>query len=270
MAPKPAPAAKAGAKPVAAVKTAAGVKKAVKTHVFTVDCSKPVSARAAAAPGWWLAARNTSAVQRRGSASERACSPVACFGGRPCRSCCRSVGGCLRRRCPRVGRALRRPTLRETRAAALTRLHRPQVEDKIMEVASFEKFLAERIKVDNKTGQLGTSVTVSREKSKVTVTSEVAMSKRYLKYLTKKCEGAVRGGGGSSLTRRAQTRYLKKHNVRDWLRVVASNKDRHVYELRYFNIVRRFAPLLFPSSHSSDTDARAQADAAAGGDEDDD
>ncbi|MBA0679635.1 hypothetical protein Goari_011392 [Gossypium aridum] len=38
----------------------------------------------------------------------------------------------------------------------------------------------------------------------------------YLKYLTKK--------------------YLKKHNVRDWLRVIASNKDRNVYELRYFNI----------------------------------
>jgi large subunit ribosomal protein L22e len=42
------------------------------------------------------------------------------------------------------------------------------------------------------------------------------MSKRYLKYLTKK--------------------FLKKHNVRDWLRVIASNKDRSVYELRYFNI----------------------------------
>lgn len=41
-------------------------------------------------------------------------------------------------------------------------------------------------------------------------------SVRYLKYLTKK--------------------YLKKHNVRDWLRVIASNKDRNVYELRYFNI----------------------------------
>ena len=29
---------------------------------------------------------------------------------------------------------------------------------------------------------------------------------------------------------------LEKHNVRDWLRVIASNKDRNVYELRYFNI----------------------------------
>jgi len=57
---------------------------------------------------------------------------------------------------------------------------------------------------------------VTRDKTKITVTSEVPMSKRYLKYLTKK--------------------FLKKHNVRDWLRVIASNKDRSVYELRYFNI----------------------------------
>merc|ERR1711967_214088 len=79
------------------------------------------------------------------------------------------------------------------------------VDDKIMEIGSFEKFLKDRVKVNGKAGVLGDSVTI-----------EVEMSKRYLKYLTKK--------------------YLKKHNVRDWLRVVASNKDRSVYELRYFNI----------------------------------
>mmetsp|Transcript_45046 Transcript_45046/g.134448 ORF Transcript_45046/g.134448 Transcript_45046/m.134448 type:complete len:129 (-) Transcript_45046:99-485(-) len=90
------------------------------------------------------------------------------------------------------------------------------VEDKIMEIASFEKFLAEKIKVSNKAGNLGDSIKVSREKSKVTVTADIPMSKRYLKYLTKK--------------------YLKKHNVRDWLRVIASNKDKNIYELRYFNI----------------------------------
>ncbi|GAB4814161.1 hypothetical protein N2152v2_001207 [Parachlorella kessleri] len=90
------------------------------------------------------------------------------------------------------------------------------VEDKIMEIASFEKFLLDKIKVEGKTGILGDNVKVVREKTKITVTSEIAMSKRYLKYLTKK--------------------YLKKHNVRDWLRVIASNKDRNVYELRYFNI----------------------------------
>ncbi|KAI7837845.1 hypothetical protein COHA_008333 [Chlorella ohadii] len=90
------------------------------------------------------------------------------------------------------------------------------VEDKIMEIASFEKFLVDKIKVQGKTGVLGDNVKVTRDKTKITVTSEIPMSKRYLKYLTKK--------------------YLKKHNVRDWLRVIASNKDRSVYELRYFNI----------------------------------
>ena len=61
-------------------------------------------------------------------------------------------------------------------------------------------------------GVLGDDVKVTRDKSRISVTSEVPMSKRYVKYLTKK--------------------YLKKHSVRDWLRVIASNKDRSVYELR--------------------------------------
>lgn len=54
------------------------------------------------------------------------------------------------------------------------------VEDKIMEVASLEKFLQERIKVGGKAGALGDSVTVTREKSKITVTSDSNLSKRYL------------------------------------------------------------------------------------------
>ncbi|KAI6684077.1 hypothetical protein NL676_029990 [Syzygium grande] len=67
------------------------------------------------------------------------------------------------------------------------------VEDKIMDIASLEKFLQERIKVDGKAGALGDAVSVARDKSKITVTSDSNFSKRYLKYLTKK--------------------YLKKHNV---------------------------------------------------------
>jgi large subunit ribosomal protein L22e len=54
------------------------------------------------------------------------------------------------------------------------------VEDKIMEIASLEKFLQERIKVaGGKAGNLGDSVTVTRDKSKVTVTSDGNFSKRY-------------------------------------------------------------------------------------------
>ncbi|PIM99643.1 60S ribosomal protein L22 [Handroanthus impetiginosus] len=96
------------------------------------------------------------------------------------------------------------------------------VEDKIMDIASLEKFLQERIKVGGKPGALGDSVTVTRDQSKISITTnDTAFSKRYLKYLTKK--------------------YLKKNNVRDWLRVIASNKDRSVYELRYFNIAENEA-----------------------------
>ncbi|XP_053137049.1 60S ribosomal protein L22 isoform X1 [Hemicordylus capensis] len=89
------------------------------------------------------------------------------------------------------------------------------VEDGIMDAANFEQFLQERIKVNGKAGNLGGGVvTIDRSKSKITVTSEVPFSKRYLKYLTKK--------------------YLKKNNLRDWLRVVANSKES--YELRYFQI----------------------------------
>ncbi|OCT72788.1 60S ribosomal protein L22 [Xenopus laevis] len=89
------------------------------------------------------------------------------------------------------------------------------VEDGIMDAANFEQFLHDRIKVNGKVGNLGGGVvSIERSKSKITVSSEVPFSKRYLKYLTKK--------------------YLKKNNLRDWLRVVANSKES--YELRYFQI----------------------------------
>jgi large subunit ribosomal protein L22e len=88
------------------------------------------------------------------------------------------------------------------------------VEDGIMNCGDFETYLTERIKVGGKTGNFGKEVTLGRDKNKVVLTSAVPFSKRYLKYLTKK--------------------YLKKNNLRDWLRVVAATKDS--YELRYFQI----------------------------------
>merc|ERR1711963_817166 len=60
------------------------------------------------------------------------------------------------------------------------------VKDGIMEPASFEKFLKEKIKVNNKPGLLGDSITVSRNNTVVVVDSKIPISKRYLKYLTKK------------------------------------------------------------------------------------
>ncbi|GFE54507.1 60S ribosomal protein L22 [Babesia ovis] len=86
--------------------------------------------------------------------------------------------------------------------------------DNIINPSGLEKFLQDRIKVDGKTGNLGTNVTVTREKNKIYVVADIPFSKRYIKYLTKK--------------------YLKKQQLRDFLRVVA-NKE-HSYELRYFQL----------------------------------
>merc|ERR1712217_691652 len=87
-------------------------------------------------------------------------------------------------------------------------------DDTIITPQDLEKFLKERIKVDGKTGNLGDKINVSREKNKIHVSAEAPFSKRYLKYLSKK--------------------YLKKQQLRDFLRVVAPSKTS--YELRYFNI----------------------------------
>ena len=93
--------------------------------------------------------------------------------------------------------------------------------DKIFDVSAFEKFLHDRIKVEGKTGQLGENVKIHRDgasnppscllvpllksirsaalgDTKITVTSSIPLSKRYLKYLTKK--------------------FLKKNTLRDWIR----------------------------------------------------
>ena len=78
------------------------------------------------------------------------------------------------------------------------------VEDSVLEPASFEKFLRDAIKVNGKAGNLGDTVKVDRDKTKVTVTAELPFAKRYLKYLTKK--------------------FLKRQQLRDYLHVIATNK----------------------------------------------
>jgi len=78
------------------------------------------------------------------------------------------------------------------------------VEDGILDPSSFERFLHDKIKVNGKAGVLGDVVTVTRDKAKIMVTAHGPFAKRYLKYLTKK--------------------FLKKQQIRDWLRVIASAK----------------------------------------------
>ena len=88
------------------------------------------------------------------------------------------------------------------------------IEDNVIVLKDFEQFLTQRIKVENKTGNLGSSVTVAMDKDNLTVESKIPFSKRYLKYLTKK--------------------YLKQQDLKEFLRVISINKN--AYELRYFKI----------------------------------
>merc|ERR1712130_927275 len=90
------------------------------------------------------------------------------------------------------------------------------VNDKIFDAAAFEKFLHDRIKVEGRTGNLGETIQISQAgEGKIEVVAHQEFSGRYLKYLTKK--------------------YLKKQQLRDWLRVVSTSKG--VYELHFYNVV---------------------------------
>ncbi|RKF84141.1 60S ribosomal protein L22 [Golovinomyces cichoracearum] len=87
--------------------------------------------------------------------------------------------------------------------------------DKILDVSAFEKFLQDKIKVDGRVGNLGDVVKISQiGDGKIEVIAHTQFSGRYLKYLSKK--------------------FLKKQQLRDWLRVVSTSKG--VYELRFFNV----------------------------------
>lgn len=79
-----------------------------------------------------------------------------------------------------------------------------------------EKFLQDRIKLDGKTGVLGDRIKIAREAGdkKLTITAEMPFSKRYLKFLSKK--------------------YLKKQTLRDYIRVVSSDKQTYVF--KYFSV----------------------------------
>ena len=84
-------------------------------------------------------------------------------------------------------------------------------------MAQFEKYLHDHIKIKGKTGQLAqNNVILTRDRTNLTVASpaEIDFSKRQLKYLSK--------------------RYLKKQQLKDFLRVVAASKNS--YEMRYYNL----------------------------------
>lgn len=56
---------------------------------------------------------------------------------------------------------------------------RAQVDDKIMDLSAFRNFLTENIKLNGRKGELGDTIKVTMDRTRVTVTSHVEMSKRY-------------------------------------------------------------------------------------------
>merc|ERR1711990_1299724 len=89
------------------------------------------------------------------------------------------------------------------------------IQDNYFVLKDFEEYLRSKIKVEGKLGNLGSAVAVNKSGFIIEVTASIAFSKRYLKYLTKA--------------------YLKKQELREYLRVVASNKN--TYQLRYLNVL---------------------------------
>ena len=88
------------------------------------------------------------------------------------------------------------------------------IEDNVIVLNDFESYLKQKVKVDGKAGNLGNSVSVTKDSQSIVLNATIPFSKRYLKYLTKK--------------------YLKKQDLKEYLRVVSTKKNE--YELRYFNI----------------------------------
>ena len=89
-------------------------------------------------------------------------------------------------------------------------------QDRIFDPSAFATFLQQRIKVDGRTGNLGDNITVNNlGDGRIEVVAHQELSGRYLKYLTKK--------------------FLKKQQLRDWLRVVSTAKGE--YSLKFFNVV---------------------------------
>ncbi|KAI3403523.1 rpl22 [Candida oxycetoniae] len=89
------------------------------------------------------------------------------------------------------------------------------VENGVFDQEGYVKYLIEHIKVDNIVGNLGDDISVTAESgNKVVILSNAKFSGKYLKYLTK--------------------RYLKKNQIRDWIRFVAVKQNQ--YRLQFYSV----------------------------------
>ncbi|KAG0441591.1 60S ribosomal protein L22 [Dictyocoela muelleri] len=88
------------------------------------------------------------------------------------------------------------------------------VQDSLFDANDLKEHLISKIKVNGKTGHLGKKIIVNSSADQVTIVSQKPLSKRYIKYLSKK--------------------FLYARKIKDWVRVVAS--DRNGYRFSYYNV----------------------------------
>lgn len=213
-APEAAKEVKAAAKPAAAPKAAAPAKKAAAAaaapkkdaaKAAPAPAKKAAPATAAAKPAVAKDAKKAEPAKPAAEKKPKAAKPAA-----PAKKGAAVVAGKVGKKQVLRGKGLKKKKVSLRFAIDCTNI----AEDNIMDVADFEKYIKARLKVNGKVNNLGNNVTFERAKFKLYVNSDVHFSKAYLKYLSK--------------------RYLKKNSLRDWIRVVANDKDS--YELRYFRI----------------------------------
>ncbi|RQM05348.1 hypothetical protein DH86_00001883 [Scytalidium sp. 3C] len=100
--------------------------------------------------------------------------------------------------------------------------------DKIFDVSAFEKFLQDKIKVDGRVGNLGDIVQISQQ-GEGKIEHPISASHVY------PVGGHIQGQTRETNAHPSTKKFLKKQQLRDWLRVVSTSKG--VYELRFFNVV---------------------------------
>ncbi|GMM34803.1 ribosomal 60S subunit protein L22A [Saccharomycopsis crataegensis] len=88
-------------------------------------------------------------------------------------------------------------------------------ENQVFDPSAYAKYLIEHIKVEDRLGNLGNNITIEEDEEKVIIlASNGTFSGKYLKYLTK--------------------RYLKKNQIRDWIRFVSVKQNS--YKLQFYSI----------------------------------
>ncbi|SGY33051.1 BQ5605_C002g01439 [Microbotryum silenes-dioicae] len=101
-------------------------------------------------------------------------------------------------------------------------------DNKIFDAEAYKQFLTNSIKHEGKTGQLGDVISVqSAGAGKIAITSSVPMSKRYIKYLTKKfLKKNMRTLDFQGIS------FSLRTSLREWLRVVSTSPD--TFTLKFF------------------------------------